>query len=119
MYIILAHSKTDLLDIAEKYLQVSPEKSIEYAKSALLLSQKYNLPNQQARALNTIANAYKLKNENENTLAFLKLKIDEIEFISQGKSSIIYFAYCTLSPELCALSFLVNFRLVSHMLKSV
>ena len=79
-----------LIKLAEKYFKDSIDKGLQCANEALGISLKGNSPEQQAKVLNTIAKAYKIKNDNENALKnyFRVLEIckksKELKYIAQA-----------------------------------
>lgn len=83
-----------LIKLAEKYFKDSVDKGLQCANEALSLSLKGNSLEQQAKVLNTIAKAYKIKNDNENALKnyFRVLEIckksKELKYIAQAYNNI-------------------------------
>ncbi len=61
-----------LIELSSAYLRISPQKSIEYGDSALVLALNYNNKNKQIKALNKIGSGYYFLSDFYNALNYYK-----------------------------------------------
>ncbi len=61
-----------LLDLSAEYTNIDPEKAIQYAREALIISQENDLSSFEARATYDLGFAYYLNNDYENAILYLE-----------------------------------------------